>query len=229
MKQEVKKILIPIMIGVLLLVMAVTFASFYTSASTQEDVSTKTLDIALVQEGGVQEGGENGQIMQGDGKTSGGIAYAGMPGAQIDERVAVRNDGSQDAYVRVIINRSWYRDGKKVPDIDPREIGIVTDTSGSDWFIDDTSDPNGEQVVCYYKRPLQPGAQTSNVMNAFTILADKLTENSNKYAGLSTEIKYKAYGVQSIGDKEAMLAEWGVVANFDGNGVMTSMPVEQHD
>ena len=224
MKQEVKKILIPIMIGVLLLVMAVTFASFYTSASTQEDVSTKTLDITLV-----QEGGENGQIMQGDGKTSGGIAYAGMPGAQIDERVAVRNDGSQDAYVRVIINRSWYRDGKKVPDIDPREIGIVTDTSGSDWFIDDTSDPNGEQVVCYYKRPLQPGAQTSNVMNAFTILADKLTENSNKYAGLSTEIKYKAYGVQSIGDKEAMLAEWGVVANFDGNGVMTSMPVEQHD
>ena len=224
MKQEVKKILIPILIGVLLLVMAITFASFYTSASTQEDVSTKTLDITLV-----QEGGENGQIMQGDGKTSGGIAYAGMPGAQIDERVAVRNDGSQDAYVRVIINRSWYRDGKKVPDIDPREIGIVTDTSGSDWFIDDTSDPNGEQVVCYYKRPLQPGAQTSNVMNAFTILADKLTENSNKYAGLSTEIKYKAYGVQSIGDKEAMLAEWGVVANFDGNGVMTSMPVEQHD
>ncbi len=224
MKQEVKKILIPILIGVLLLVMAITFASFYTSASTQEDVSTKTLDITLV-----QEGGENGQIMQGDGKTSGGIAYAGMPGAQIDERVAVRNDGSQDAYVRVIINRSWYRDGKKVPDIDPREIGIVTDTSGSDWFIDDTSDPNGEQVVCYYKRPLQPGAQTSNVMNAFTILADKLTENSNKYAGLSTEIKYKAYGVQSIGDKEAMLAEWGVVANFDNNGVMTSMPVEQHD
>ena len=224
MKQEVKKILIPILIGVLLLVMAITFASFYTSASTQEDVSTKTLDITLV-----QEGGENGQIMQGDGKTSGGIAYAGMPGAQIDERVAVRNDGSQDAYVRVIINRSWYRDGKKVPDIDPREIGIVTDTSGSDWFIDDTSDPNGEQVVCYYKRPLQPGAQTSNVMNAFTILADKITENSNKYAGLSTEIKYKAYGVQSIGDKEAMLAEWGVVADFDGNGVMTSMPVEQHD
>ena len=224
MKQEVKKILIPILIGVLLLVMAVTFASFYTSASTQEDVSTKTLDITLV-----QEGGENGQIMQGDGKTSGGIAYAGMPGAQIDERVAVRNDGSQDAYVRVIINRSWYRDGKKVPDIDPREIGIVTDTSGSDWFIDDTSDPNGEQVVCYHKRPLQPGAQTSNVMNAFTILADKITENSNKYAGLSTEIKYKAYGVQSIGDKEAMLAEWGVVADFDGNGVMTSMPVEQHD
>ena len=82
-----------------------------------------------------------------DSITSGGIAYAGMPGAQIDERVAVRNDGSQDAYVRVIINRSWYRDGKKVPDIDPREIGIVTDTSGSDWFIDDTSDPNGEQVV----------------------------------------------------------------------------------
>ena len=226
MKQEVKKILIPVLIGVLLLVMAVTFASFYTSASTQEDVSTGTLDIALV-----QEGGENGKVIQGDSKTSGGIAYAGMPGAKIDEKVAVRNDGGQDAYVRVIINRSWYRDGKKVADADinPRDIGIVTDTSGSDWFIDETSDPNGEQVICYYKRPLQPGAQTSNVMNAFTILADKVNENSNKYAGLSTEIKYKAYGVQSIGDKKAMLAEWGVVADFDGNGVMTSMPVEQHD
>ena len=224
MKQEVKKILIPVLIGVLLLVMAVTFASFYTSASTQEDVSTDNLDIALV-----QEGGANGQVIPGDGKSSGGIAYSGMPGAQVDERVAVRNDGGQEAYVRVIINRSWFRDGKKVSDVDPREIGIVTDTSGSDWFVDETSDPNGEQVVCYYKRPLQSGAQTSNVMNAFTILADKVNENSNMYAGLSTEIKFKAYGVQSIGDKRAMLSEWGVVADFDGNGVMTSMPVEQHD
>ena len=223
MKKETKKIMIPLTIGIILIALAVTFAAFYTSTKTQEDVSTTDLGIELV-----QTGGSGAVTLDTSSKYSGGFSYTGMPGSDpIDEQVAVKNTGSKPAYIRVTINRSWKKDGTKVSDVDPQEIGIVTNSG--DWYVDTASDKNHEQVICYYKYPLKSGEQTANVMDSFTIMKDLVGQNSNAYSGLQSEIDFKAEGIQTTSAKDAMLAEWGVNVTMDSSGTITAMPAEQQD
>ncbi|SEA40734.1 hypothetical protein SAMN04515656_10991 [Eubacterium aggregans] len=218
MKNTKKKIAITIAIVTVLALFAGTYAAFFTSTKTTKEVSTANLGIEIVQTGDMAKSGVT-EIT--DAKKGSGFQYAGVPGDVVDERVAVQATGSKDAYVRVTINRSWIGiDGKKALEVDPSEIGIVC--KNGDWIIkEDAEDP--EVVECYYKKVLPSGAISANVMDAFSILADKVGENSNNYLGLSTQITFKADGIQTVAAKDAMLSEWGIVAEIDDNGQITAV------
>lgn len=222
MKKETKKVAIPLLLGIVLIAMVGTFAAIYTSTTTQADVSTDNLGIELV-----QTGGSGAVSMSATNKYTGGFSYKGVPGDTVAEQVAVKNTGSRDAYARVIINRSWQKDGTKVSDLDPQEISILR--SSGDWYVDEASDSNHEQIVCYYKAPIAPGATTANVMDSFAVLKDQLEKNTNAYSGYESHIEFKADGIQTSAAKDAMLAEWGVKVNLDSSGNITAMPTEQQD
>lgn len=229
MKKETKKVAIPLLLGIVLIAMVGTFAAIYTSTTTQANVSTDNLGIAIQKASGPLDLLEKGKV------SSTELAnYTAVPGATVDEALNVKNTGSRAAYIRVTINRSWQKDSTKVSTLDPAEIGIITksiaDEGGSgNWYIDSTSDANHEQIVMYYKKPVDAGASTDNFMDQFTVLLDKINENTNSYSGYEVHLEFKADGIQTSAAKDAMLAEWGVKVNLDSSGNITAMPTEQQD
>lgn len=202
----------------------VTLAAFQTATSTTEQVTTTEIGIDIVQE---QGSGENVKTVSG-AEGFEGITYRGMPGDIVDEKIYVKNTKSQACYVRVTINRFWLdaqgeRDRSMPGDdtyLNPREIDIMRDND--DWLVIDGDEEYGEVLYCYYRRPLEVGENTANVMDQFSILAESASLNNNKYVGYGSQITFDADAIQTIAVQDAMLAEWGVKADIE-NGVINSV------
>lgn len=201
-----------------------TLAAFQAATSTTEKVSTTELGIDIVQKA---DTGKKTQVLS-DEDGFEGVTYTGMPGDVVDEKIYVENVKSQPCYVRVTINRCWLnaqgeRD-RSVPGddryIDPREIDILRDND--DWLVLDGDEEYGEVIYCYYKRPLEAGASTANVMDQFSILKESVAENGNKYVGYGSRITFDADAIQTIAAQDAMLAEWGIIAEME-DGVITGI------
>lgn len=215
-----KKRNILIVIAIIAIVAAIgsTMAAFVASTTTNKDVSAAELGIKIVQNGDKDAKGVKSMDAAGDSKA--GYQYAGMPGDTVRQQVAVKTDaGSKDSYIRVTINRSWMdKDGKKDFTLSPKEIGIQCDSSL--WLIEE--DPEEPEVIyCYYTRKVEGDTTTENVMDRFTILQDKVEENSNAYAGYSANITFEADAIQAEAAQKAMLAEWGIDPKFDADDNLT--------
>ena len=215
-----KKRNILIIIAIIAIVAAIgsTMAAFVASTATQKDVSAARLGIKIVQNGGQTAKDVKSLDTAEDRKA--GYQYAGMPGDTVSEKVAIKSDAnSKDSYIRITINRSWTdKDGKKDFRLSPKEIGIERDNDS--WLVaEDPEDP--EVIYCYYTKKVSGDATTENVMDRFTILKDKVQENSNAYAGYSANITFEADAVQAEAGEKAMLAEWGIIPELDAAGNLT--------
>lgn len=207
-----KNILIAIAIIAIVAAIGSTMAAFVASTNTTKDVSAAELGIKIVQNS--ETGAKGVKSLNEAGDSKAGYQYAGMPGDTVNEQVAVKSDpDSKDSYIRVTINRSWVdKEGKKDFKLSPKEIGIVRDNDS--WLV--AEDPEDDEVIyCYYTQKVGKDTQTDNVMDSFTILKDKVTENSNAYAGYSANITFEADAVQAEAGEKAMLAEWGIIAEID--------------
>ncbi|WP_133969575.1 hypothetical protein [Eubacterium limosum] len=214
-----KKRNILIVIAIIAIVAAIgsTMAAFVASTTTTKDVSAAELGIKIVQNG---DTARDVKSLDTAGDSKAGYQYAGMPGDTVRQQVAVKSDpNSKDSYIRVTINRSWQdKDGKKDFTLSPEEIGIIRDNDS--WLVaEDPEDP--EVIYCYYTKKVGGDTQTESVMDSFTILKDKVTENSNAYAGYSANITFEADAVQAEAGAKAMLAEWGIIAELDAEGNLT--------
>lgn len=214
-----KKRNILIVIAIIAIVAAIgsTMAAFVASTTTTKDVSAAELGIKIVQNG---DAAKDVKSLDAAGDSKAGYQYAGMPGDTVQEHVAVKSDAnSKDSYIRVTINRSWMdKDGKKDFTLSPKEIGIQCDSSL--WLIEE--DPEEPEVIyCYYTRKVEGDTTTENVMDRFTILQDKVEENSNAYAGYSANITFEADAIQAEAAQKAMLAEWGIDPKFDADDNLT--------
>ena len=199
-----------------------TYAAFTASTKTEHEVSTTKLGIKLHQD---QDNLKDVIELSGfgDQDTTAGFSYQGVPGDTVEEKVWIENTETESCFVRVTVNRSWMEqkaDGgfekTFAEGIYPEEIEIRSDEG---WYV--VTDPEDPEVLYfYYKEAVPAGKLTTNVMNAFTILKGNYgvqNGNSNAYAGLAANIVFEAEAVQSYGAEEAMLAEWGVVAEISGD------------
>lgn len=194
-----------------------TYAAFTASTKTEHKVSTTELGIELKQEGDTSK-----QVQElsgfGDEKTVAGLSYKGLPGDTVEEKVWVKNTKTESCFIRVTVNRSWMKQDsagnfEKIfgNEINPAKIEIASD---NDWYS--VVDPDDDEVLYfYYKKAVPSGGETTSVMNAFSILKGEIN-NSNAYAGLAANIVFEADAVQSFAAEEAMLAEWGVIAEING-------------
>lgn len=196
-----------------------TYAAFVSSSNPiEKDVTAPELGIEIHQNID-QQALESGKAVQ----TGDGIQYlGGMPGEVVSEEVSVGAAGkSTDCYVRVTVYKSWTEaDGRKITDpekADPAEIGIET-INKEDWIIQQPEDDT-EVMYFYYKKPLQAGEATTNLMDSFSILKDSASQNSNAYAGLGVSIEFEADAIQRVAAKDAMISEWGITATFDGDNL----------
>lgn len=136
------------------------------------------------------------------------------PGASIDRQLYIKNTKESPSYVRVTLTKYWETlDGEKLPDRLSDQISIMT--RSDDWIVHE--DENDENVYMYYRLPIESGEQTSAFMDQVQIAKDGSKLN-NSYTNLNAMVDIEVDAIQEYAAKEAILSEWGLDVEFDGQG-----------
>ncbi|MCI8930096.1 MAG: hypothetical protein HFI02_02470 [Lachnospiraceae bacterium] len=184
-----------------------------------------------------QEGG--GELLSHllDGEAGGKI----QPGKAYSEELSVRNSGSIDEYVRVILYCYWEdKDGNRVTDVSPGliELGLT----GNGW-VEDASASTEERKVVYYTGILPAGQQTPALSDTLTINekaalmmsggegqeeagADGNPGDNGStgqamaygYDGLRFVLEAEVNAVQTHNAEEAIKSAWGVDVSVGADG-----------
>lgn len=145
----------------------VTLAAFTASKETRNVVTFGNVHIDLIDEYAKPEKGV-------------------MPGQTVDKVVTAKNTGSNTAYVRLKLTKSWWEAGAPREDLDPSYIAL--NFSNADKWVE------GEDGYYYYQLPLKPGETAQNLIESFS-LPDGW--DMNGYTNLDGHIDARAEAVQS--------------------------------
>ena len=144
-------------------------------------------------------------------------------GRTYDEKLAVKNSGKIDQFVRVKVYKYWKnKDGKKDPTKDPANILISFDTNNNGWVIDDTAHTS-ERDILYYQNLLKSGEKTPYFTKDITVNGSVLnpvkTEEKDgnytkitytyEYDGAQFVLEVEADAVQTHNAKDAIKSAWG--------------------
>lgn len=210
-------------------------ALVYQSNAESVNFETAQLSVAL-QEGSLTEEGSISYTRVEDTYEGGKVTSYALTFPSIDkdnfqvgttypEYVQVTNTGSYDEYVRLIVTKSWYKDGAKDTTLDPALIELGTeDGIESDWIVQDG--PSKEQTIYYLKNPLQAGysAKLFNSIRVNNTVMEEVTShetksadgtyttitNEYKYNGQSFYIEIEVDAVQTHNAVEAIHGAWGI-------------------
>ncbi|MDD3239976.1 MAG: N-acetylmuramoyl-L-alanine amidase, partial [Lachnospira sp.] len=195
-----------------------TYAAFQASTSTEKTISTASLEVVLQMKGA--QVSENGEVV---------YTPENIKEGEIKERVSAANHGSRDMYIRIHVNKAWYQENEKVNQVDGKSVQAsaigVSFINDEDWIVEQKA-AEGEDFYIYYRKPVAAGKETSDFMDAFTLMKD-MQENTNQYTGLHARMKFDAEAIQTVAAEQAMLAEWGVQVTFQPDGSMKAVSSQQ--
>lgn len=146
------------------------------------------------------------------------------PGKKYTEELSVKNSGSIDTFVRVIIKKSWKNGEGKNTSLNPAWIELNL-TDGSGWQLD-SSASTSERMVLYYTKALASGAQTPALSDTIRIHED-IAKKVNKvvdgdkikyvydYDGYTFTLDAEVDAVQTHNAQEAIKSAWGVNVTAD--------------
>lgn len=173
-----------------------------------------------------------------------------VPGKEYDASgVSVRNNGTADEYVRVIVRKYWSdvaesesKDaapaaGDKNKTLDPAYIELTT----ADGWIE-ADEGGAETSAYYYTKPLKPSGDAVALFDKLRIsenvVADsektekieektegnvKVVTYTYNYADKVFTVEAEVQSVQARSAAEAVRSVWGVKAEISGNGTITSI------
>lgn len=228
-----KKIQI-IIISMLLIVTTVLFPIRKAGATTMGSIGT-----SIVENGTVVANRDYNSDDSWEGTASGAL-FSNMTeeidnfklGKRYSYKISVKNSGDIDTYVRMIITKTIQdANGDKDTTISPELIEL--EFSDEDWIIaEDQSTP--ERAVCYYKKILEMGSTTPNLINSIKvdnsigkISTEKLVTDENGYetievgyagAEKSFKLDMEVDAVQTHNAAAAIKSAWGVNVTVDSNG-----------
>ncbi|MBQ7147179.1 MAG: hypothetical protein IJR96_00360 [Pseudobutyrivibrio sp.] len=157
------------------------------------------------------------------------------PEKSYPEVIQVKNTGTVDEYVRVVVYKSWLdSDGTKDSNLDTSLIHLNT-VEGDDWLSPEDSDSK-ESTVYYLTKPLKSG-ETAQLLQDITFDKDVLkcepimtktseglkAEIAYDYDGKILEVEVRVDAVQTHSAEDSIFAAWGVMPKFDENGNITSV------
>ena len=150
------------------------------------------------------------------------------PGKKYNEAISVKNSGTIDTFVRVIITKSWQDEkGNKNTNLSPDliELNFLTDNG---WQVADAQSTR-ERTVLYYTKALKAGKPTPALSDTLRInpsIASDVTKpvpesekESEKGKTITYTYKYNGYtfhidaevdAVQTHNAKDAIKSAWGV-------------------
>lgn len=162
------------------------------------------------------------------------------PGKKYNEAISVKNSGTIDTFVRVIITKSWQdKEGKKNTELSPDliELNFLTDNG---WEIakdqSEQSDQYKERTVLYYTKALKAGKPTPALSDTLRInpsIASDVKQNVSedgktitytyKYNGYTFHIDAEVDAVQTHNAKDAIKSAWGVDVNVSDDETTMSL------
>ena len=156
-----------------------------------------------------------------------------VPGKAYPEALSVKNSGTIDQYVRVMVYRYWVdKEGNKTTELSPELIDL--NLTGNGWIKDEQASTD-ERTVLYYTGVLTPGETAPAFSDTITIdssVAKKFKETRETTASgtvVTTTYEYDGYmfvleaetdAVQTHNAAAAIKSAWGVdVAVGSGGGL----------
>lgn len=176
------------------------------SGDYRAQVELTDIQTALV-ENGTQKSGDDA-LLQDMLKNAGDTSL--KLGKSYDDKLAVRNVGNIDEYVRVTVTKYWTDAEGKQLTLDPSLIKLTWGTKAG-WSIDeDASTP--ERTVLYYSKKLAVGDDTKPFVTKVTIDSDvvrQVTGEEYDYEGMKFVVEAKVDAVQTHNGEAAMTSAWG--------------------
>ena len=132
-----------------------------------------------------------------------------------DEKLAVKNSGSIDEYVRVTVQHYWAdkETGDKLSKLDPSKIQI--DFTNDGW-TEDKSAETTERNVFYYNSILKKGQTSQTDDNGLTTIT-----TTYEYDGAQFVLEATVDAVQTHNAKDAIKSAWGVDVNISDDGALS--------
>ena len=132
-----------------------------------------------------------------------------------DEKLAVKNSGSIDEYVRVTVQHYWAdkETGDKLSNLDPSKIQI--DFTNDGW-TEDKSAETTERNVFYYNSILKKGQTSQTDDNGLTTIT-----TTYEYDGAQFVLEATVDAVQTHNAKDAIKSAWGVDVNISDDGALS--------
>lgn len=163
------------------------------------------------------------------------------PGKKYNEAISVKNSGTIDTFVRVIITKSWQDEkGNKNTNLSPDliELYFLTDNG---WQVAKAQSTR-ERTVLYYTKALKAGKPTPALSDTLRInpsIASDVTKpvpesekESEKGKTITYTYKYNGYtfhidaevdAVQTHNAKDAIKSAWGVDVNVSDDETTMSL------
>ena len=95
--------------------------------------------------------------------------------------------------------------------------------ANDDWYIMENTDENDENLYLYYRAPLDVAGQTSSILKSLEIAETLTNEYTDKGIQLDVQVDAVQASESVVARQDALLAEWGVWAEFDGDGNILSV------
>lgn len=154
-------------------------------------------------------------------------------GKTYEQKVASKNIGGIDQYVRASVYRYWVdKDGRKATEVSPNDIELVF---GEGW-IEDAESRTAERSVLYYPYIVNSGATTSNLLEGIKLSDNVRTSfehkerktdtgatiitSTRKYQDLKFVIEVKVDAVQTHNAEDAIESAWGRKVKIT-NGILS--------
>ena len=155
------------------------------------------------------------------------------PGKKYNEAINVKNSGTIDTFVRVIITKSWQdKEGKKNTTLSPDliELNFLTDNG---WQIAKDQSTT-ERTVLYYTKAVATGDSTPALSDTIRInpsIAKDVTKHVDgytitytyKYDGYTFHVDAEVDAVQTHNAKDAIKSAWGVDINVSDDETTMSL------
>ena len=155
------------------------------------------------------------------------------PGKKYNEAISVKNSGTIDTFVRVIITKSWQdKEGKKHTELSPDliELNFLTDNG---WQVAKDQSTT-ERTVLYYTKAVAAGDSTPALSDTIRIkpsIAKDVTKHVDgntitytyKYNGYTFHIDAEVDAVQTHNAKDAIKSAWGVDVNVSDDETTMSL------
>mgnify|MGYP000021521037 FL=1 len=153
-----------------------------------------------------------------------------------DEKLAVKNSGSIDEYVRVTVQHYWAdkETGDKLSKLDPSKIQI--DFTNDGW-TEDKSAETTERNVFYYNSILKKGQTSTDFTDKISISGDiaaivgqtsqtddnglTIITTTYEYDGAQFVLEATVDAVQTHNAKDAIKSAWGVDVNISDDGALS--------
>ena len=155
------------------------------------------------------------------------------PGKKYNEAISVKNSGTIDTFVRVIITKSWQdEEGNKNTTLSPDliELNFLTDNG---WQIAKDQSTT-ERTVLYYTKAVAAGDSTPALSDTIRIkpsIAKDVTKHVDgntitytyKYNGYTFHLDAEVDAVQTHNAKDAIKSAWGVDVNVSDDETTMSL------